>query len=504
MRATTPTRSPATSHDQLRAIARQAMLERGLLPDFSPAASAEAAALVPPAPEPTPSLRDLRGLPWASIDNDDSRDLDQLSVAEPLGDGAVQVLVAVADVAATVAAGSAIDGHARANTTSVYTAAQVFPMLPERLSTDLTSLGEGQARLAVIVELTVAADGSVTASDVYRGVVLNRARLTYDAVAAWLEGTAGPPPALSRVPGLADQLRLQDRVAQAMRGLRHRHGALNLQTLEARPVFEGGLLADLRPDEKNRAKELIEDLMIAANGAAASYLAARGFPGLRRVLRSPERWERIRALATGLGEELPAEPNARALEGFLGARRRADPTAFPDLSLSVIKLLGSGEYAVALPGRTGDDHFGLAVRDYTHSTAPNRRYPDLVTQRLLRAALAGEPPPYGQEELAALARHCTEQEDNATKVERRVAKSAAAMLLAARLGEQFEALVTGAAAKGTWVRILRPMVEGKLVRGAEGLDVGDRLRVTLVRADVQKGFVDFARSGEATRGPEQG
>jgi len=481
------------------------MLERGLLPDFSPAVIAEANAIAGPALEPGPAIRDLRGLPWASIDNDDSRDLDQLSIAEPLPGGDVKVLVAVADVAATVEIGSAIDAHARANTTSVYTAAQVFPMLPERLSTDLTSLGEGQERPALVMEITVAKDGSVTESDVYRAVVLNRAKLAYDGVAAWLEGAAPAPAALSRVSGLDDQLRIQDRVAQAMRSLRHQHGALSLQTLEARPVFEADELTDLRPEEKNRAKELIEDFMIAANGATAKYLEAKGFPSLRRVLRSPERWDRIRALAAALEKELPPEPSSRALEEFLTERRLADPAAFPDLSLSVIKLLGSGEYVVELPGRGGDEHFGLAVRDYTHSTAPNRRYPDLATQRLLKAAMAGGPPPYGNEELAALARHCTEQEDNAAKVERRVRKSAAAMLLASRIGERFDALVTGAAAKGTWVRIFRPPVEGKLVQGSEGLDVGDRLRVRLVHVDVQRGFIDFARSGEAPpRLPGQG
>jgi exoribonuclease-2 len=473
------------------------MLERGLLPDFSPAAMAEVNAIAEPAPEAGPSIRDLRGLPWASIDNDDSRDLDQLTVAQPLPGGDVKVLVAVADVTATVQIGSAIDAHARTNTTSVYTAAQVFPMLPERLSTDLTSLGQGQERPALVMEITVAKDGSVTASDVYRAVVLNRAKLAYDSVAAWLEGGA-PPPALSRVAGLDDQLRIQDRVAQAMGSLRHRHGALSLQTLEARPVFDGDELADLRPEEQNRAKRLIEDFMIAANGATVKYLAAKGFPSLRRVLRSPERWDRIRALAAALEKELPLAPSSRALEEFLTERRLADPAAFPDLSLSVIKLLGSGEYVVELPGGPGDEHFGLAVRDYTHSTAPNRRYPDLATQRLLKAAMAGGPPPYGNDELTELARHCTEQEDNATKVERRVRKSAAAMLLASRIGEQFDGLVTGAAAKGTWVRIFRPPVEGMLVQGSGGLDVGDRVRVTLVRADVQRGFIDFTRSGEAS------
>ena len=469
------------------------MVQRGLLPDFSAAVLKETAGLTAAAEVTGPSIRDLRDRLWCSIDNDDSRDLDQLTVAEPLPGGAVKIFVAVADVDALVKSGSAIDGHARTNTTSVYTAAEIFPMLPEKLSTDLTSLGEGQARGALVVEMTVAADGTVTASDVYRGVVLNRAKLAYNSVAAWLEGTGPAPPRLAAVPGLDALLRIQDKVAQAMKALRHERGALSLASLETRAVFDGDRLADLRPDEKNRAKELIEDFMIAANGVTAKYLEGKGLPSLRRVLRVPERWGRIVDLAAGLGGHLPAEPNARALEEFLAERRRADPAQFPDLSLSVIKLLGSGEYAVELPGRSADGHFGLAVRDYSHSTAPNRRYPDLITGRLLKAAIGAKPAPYGNDELGDLARHCTEAEDNAAKVERQVQKSAAALLLAPRIGEQFDAIVTGASEKGTWVRIFQPAVEGKLVQGFEGLDVGDRLRVKLVNTDVDRGFIDFAR-----------
>jgi len=488
---------PTTARNELRSIARRAMVQRGLLPDFSPAVLAQTDAIAGAAAERGPSIRDRRRLLWASIDNDDSRDLDQLSVAEPLTGGAVKILVAVADVEATVTEGSAIDRHARTNTTSVYTAAEVFPMLPEKLSTDLTSLGESQERLAIVMEMVVGADGTVTESEVYRAVVLNHAKLAYNAVAAWLDGTAPAPPGLSEVPGLDEQLRTQDRVAQAMKGLRHEHGALSLATLESRAVFEGDVLADLRPDEKNRAKELIEAFMVAANGATAKYLEKKGFASLRRILRSPARWDRIVALATDLGERLPGEPSARALEEFLTKRRRADPARFPDLSLSVVKLLGSGEYAVELPGQSADGHFGLAVRDYTHSTAPNRRYPDLATQRMLKAAIAGRPAPYSNEELNTLARHCTTQEDNAAKVERQVRKSVAALLLASRIGERFDAVVTGASEKGTWVRILRPPVEGRVVRGFEGLDVGDRVGVKLVGTDVERGFIDFVRAQPA-------
>jgi VacB/RNase II family 3'-5' exoribonuclease len=483
----------SAGREVLRAIARRTMAERGLLPDFSPAALAETETLGERVVETGPAIRDLRGLPWASIDNDDTRDLDQLSVAEPLAAGAVKLLVAVADVDATVADGSAIDGHARANTTSVYTAAEIFPMLPERLSTDLTSLGEARDRLAIVVEMTVAPDGAVTASNVYRALVRNQAKLAYDSVAAWLDGTGKTPAAIAAQPVIADQLRLQARVAQAMKDLRHQRGALTLETTEARAVFDGDVLADLRPDEKNPAKELIEDFMIAANVATALFLEHHGFPSLRRVLRSPERWDRIVELAKGLGERLPAEPSAAALQEFLTRRRQADPARFADVSLSVVKLLGSGEYAVEPPGGSGDGHFGLAVKDYTHSTAPNRRFPDLATQRLVKAAIAGIPAPYTAEQLTDLARHCTLQEDNAAKVERQVRKSAAALLLAPRVGQSFEAIVTGASPKGTWVRILHPAAEGRVVRGEHGLDVGDPVRVELVHTDVERGFVDFAR-----------
>jgi VacB/RNase II family 3'-5' exoribonuclease len=486
--------SAAAGRDELRSIARRAMIARGLQPDFSPAVVAETEALGEGVIEPAAGVRDLRDLAWASIDNDDTRDLDQLQVAEPLAAAAVKLLVAVADVDARVLRGSATDDHARVNTTSVYTAAEIFPMLPERLSTDLSSLGEGRNRLAIVVEMTVAPDGSVTTSDVYRALVRNQAKLAYDSVAAWLDGTGRAPESVAAQPRIADQLRLQARVAQAMKELRHRRGALTLETTEARAVFDGDALADLLPDEKNTAKELIEDFMIAANVATAQFLERHGFPSLRRVLRTPERWNRIVELAAGLGERLPAEPSAPALQAFLAQRRKADPERFADVSLSVVKLLGSGEYAVELPGGQTEGHFGLAVKDYTHSTAPNRRFPDLATQRLLKAAIAGTGSPYPGEELVELARHCTLQEDNAAKVERQVRKSAAALLLAPRVGQRFDAIVTGASPKGTWVRIRHPAAEGRVVRGEHGLDVGDPVRVELVHTDVERGFVDFART----------
>ena len=481
--------------DTLKSIAHAAMTEHGLLPDFSAEALQQANSISKAASETGPQIRDLRALLWASIDNDDSRDLDQLSVAEALTDGAVKVLIAIADVDALVKRDSPIDAHARSNTTSVYTAAQIFPMLPEKLSTNLTSLGEAQERLALVVEMTVSAGGTLIASDVYRAIVLNRAKLAYNSVAAWLEGTGPAPARLAAVAGLDQQLRMQDQAAQALKRVRHAHGALSLETIEARPVFNDGVLCDLRVDEKNRAKELIEDFMIAANGVVARYLESKGRASLRRVLRTPQRWERIVALAAGLGERLPSVPDALALNTFLAARRQADPTGFPDLSLSVIKLLGSGEYAVELPNQPAPGHFGLAVHDYTHSTAPNRRFPDLIAQRLLKAALNGQPAPYGNDELQALATHCTEQEGNAAKVERQVRKAASALLLASRIGQRFDGIVTGASDKGTWVRIYDPVAEGKVVKGSAGMDVGDRVRVELVHVNATRGFIDFVRAG---------
>jgi VacB/RNase II family 3'-5' exoribonuclease len=486
--------SDAANVELLKSLARQAMLERGLLPEFSVAAMDQTNAVAVPAPATGAGIRDLRTLPWASIDNDDSRDLDQLSVAQPLDAGTVKILVAIADVDAIVRAGSPIDDHARINTTSVYTVPQVFPMLPEKLSTNLTSLAEGEDRLALVVDMTVNAGGGLDASEIYRARVRNQAKLAYSGVGAWLEGRGAAPARLGAVAGMEQQLRIQDRVAQALRGVRQAHGALTLEAIEARPVFDGEVLNDLRPEKKNRAHELIEDFMVAANGVTARYLESKGAPSLRRVLRTPKKWSRIVDLAAKLGESLPAQPSAPALNCFLAARRRADPTRFADLSLCVIKLLGRGEYIVDVPGRQSEGHFGLAVSDYTHSTAPNRRFPDLVTQRLLKSALMEQPAAYSPDELRSLAAHCTAQEDSAAKVERQVAKSAAALLLASRIGRTFEAIVTGAAPKGTWVRISAPTAEGRVVEGFEGLDVGDRCRVKLIHTDVRRGFIDFERS----------
>jgi VacB/RNase II family 3'-5' exoribonuclease len=477
----------------LRRIAYQAMREKGLIPDFSPQALAELDGIHGPAAATNGATRDLRNLLWCSIDNDDSRDLDQLTVADALPNGTAKILVAIADVDAVVKKRSALDDHARQNTTSVYTVAETFPMLPEKLSTDLTSLGYAADRLAVVVEIVVAADGAQQSSDIYEATVRNWAKLAYNSVGGWLEGSGPMPPAVGAVKGLDENLRLQDHLAQKLRALRHQQGALDLETIETRPVFTGDELTDLTADKRNRAKDIIEDFMIAANSVAARFLASKKFPSLRRVVRVPKRWDRIVELAAERGSKLPSEPDSKALEQFLASAKAADPLRFPDLSVSVVKLLGAGEYVVQLAGGSSTGHFGLAVKDYAHSTAPNRRYPDLITQRLLKAALAGGAQPYENADLETLAQHCTQEEDAAKKVERQVTKSAAAIMLGARIGEQFDAIVTGASVKGTWVRLLRPPVEGRLASGFEGLDVGHQLRVQLVRTDVERGFIDFKR-----------
>jgi VacB/RNase II family 3'-5' exoribonuclease len=475
----------------LQRIAHRVMLERGLLPDFSLQALAELDGIHGPATRAEPSTRDLRNLSWCSIDNDASRDLDQLTVAEVMPEGAAKIFVAIADVDALVKKQSALDDHARHNTTSVYTAAEIFPMLPEKLSTDLTSLNQGSDRLAIVIEMVIAGDGSLLGSDLYAATVRNHARLAYNSVAGWLEGRGPMPPGIGMVDDLDVNLRLQDGVAQKLKAFRHVHGALDLETIEGRVVFDGDELKDFEAERKNRAKEIIEDFMIAANGVTARYLESKRFPSLRRVVRAPKRWDRIVELAAERSFTLPQEPDSKALEQFLTGARAADPLRFPDLSLSVIKLMGAGEYVVEVPGDRATGHFGLAVRDYTHSTAPNRRYPDLITQRLLKAAIAGLTPPYATDELATLARQCTVEEDAAKKVERQVGKSAAAMLLEPRIGERFDAIVTGASAKGTWVRLLHPPIEGRLVSGFEGMDVGRTLRVQLIRTDVERGYIDF-------------
>jgi exoribonuclease-2 len=484
----------AHHRDDLQRVAHRALHDRGLLGEFDAFALEQLDGIRGPSEENGADIRDLRGLPWCSIDNDESKDLDQLSAALDLGDGSVRIFVAIADVDTLVDKGTPIDGHAAHNTASVYVAGHVYPMLPEKLSTDLTSLGQGVDRISLVVEYVVRAEGNLAESEISRAVVRNHSKLTYNAVAAWLDGNGPLPEAAASVAGMDAQLRLQDAAAGRLRELRHQKGALDFASLEARPVFKDDAVVGMHAEKPNRATKLIEEFMIAGNGVAAHFLGAKGRPSLRRVVRSPERWTKIVDVAARFGESLPGQPSARALEAFLAKRRAADPLRFPDLSLVVVKLMGAGEYVAELPGDSHAGHFGLSVKDYTHATAPNRRFADLVTQRLLKAALADHPSPYGIEELSSIAGRCTVQEGNIAKVERQVHKSAAVLLLEKRVGESFDGLVTGAADKGTWVRIIDPPAEGRLVQGAQGLHVGDKLRATLVSTNFERGFLDFARA----------
>jgi exoribonuclease R len=485
----------------LRAAAVAAMRQNGFAPEFSPDIMREVASIGELAgAEATRRRRDLRSLLWSSIDNRQSRDLDQIEVAKRNADDSITVSIAVADVESLVPRGSLADVQAAANATSVYTGVAVFPMLPERLSTDLTSLNEREDRLAVVIEFTVAVDGTLGEQTVSRAVVHNRAKLSYDDIGPWLDGAAQPPRAVAESAPLREQLLLQDEAAQRLRRARTLAGALNFESVEASPVVVNGKVVDLMVARRNRARDLIEDFMVAANRAVAIYLIDRGSASLRRVVREPKRWDRIVALAAEAGERLPDKPDSKALADFLDRRRAADPDHFADLSLSVVKLLGPGVYVLErrLGDRRGAGHFGLAVADYVHSTAPNRRFADLVTQRMLRAAESHSETPYTDAELFAIAAHCTERGEAARKVERTMRKVAGASMLAERIGEDFAAIVTAASPKGVYARVLSPPVEGRIVRGAEGLDVGDTVRLTLVVADPVRGYIDFAHADDGT------
>jgi exoribonuclease-2 len=484
-----------TTPFDLKARAHQAMLEAGFQPDFPAEVAREVQALNQRAPiNAGPAARDLRSLLWSSIDNDSSRDLDQVEYVDRLPDGTVRLLVGIADVDASVPKGSATDHHAAVESTSVYTGVATFPMLPGELSTDLTSLLDAQDRLSIVIELHILDSGDVTGRDVYPAWLRNRAKLAYSSTGAWLEGRAPIPLAVASVPGMEAQLRLQQETAEKLRGIRKLHGALTFGSVETTPVLQNGEVKDIAVSRRTVAEDIIECFMVAANVAMAQYLKARGSLSIRRVVRTPKRWDRIQAIASQFGVKLPAAPDPRALSEFLDQRKAADPGHFPDLSLSVVKLLGPGEYIVAPPGGEHEGHFGLAENDYTHSTAPNRRYADLVTQRLLKATTAGGPGPYSEPELSAIAAHCTEREDAARKVERLMRKVAAACLLSRRIGEVFDGIITGASPKGTYVRLLKIPVEGRVVRGTQGIDVGDTVRVRLASVDAAKGFIDFERT----------
>jgi exoribonuclease-2 len=482
------------NHFDMRAAARRVVITGGFEPDLDPAAKQQADAIEAPAPMPA-GVKDMRDHPWSSIDNNESRDLDQIEIAEALPNGCVRLVVAIADVDSLVPRGSPLDTHAFANCTSVYTGIDVYPMLPEKLSTNLTSLNENEDRLAIAIETVVDEDGNVASYDVYRAMVRNKAQLAYDAVGDWLGG--GQPP--EKVRGNAEltaQLKLQRDASQRLKAERARNGALELDTIEATPIAKDGRIVDLRVVHRNQARDLIEDFMIASNVAIAKFLEARGRSGIRRVVREPERWSRIVELASRYGDSLPAQPDSLALARFLIERRKADPDRFPDLSLSIVKLLGPGIYALDLPGKDPGGHFGLATHDYSHATAPNRRYADLVTQRLVKAALANTPAPYTNDELTAVAARCTEREDAENKVERNVRKIVAALILQDRIGQSFDGIVTGANQKGTFVRTVHPPAEGMVVSNHEGFDVGDKVRVKLVAADPAKGYIDFQGQGE--------
>jgi exoribonuclease-2 len=480
-------------HFNLVAAAHAAMIENGFQPDYPAGTEAELAA-IKAHPELPAALdaQDLRGLLWSSIDNDTSKDLDQIEWAEQLPDGRIRVLIGVADVDARVHIGSIIDGHAKSETTSVYTGVKVFSMLPAELSEGITSLNENEDRVAGVIEFAVDPAGTASDGKAYRALVRNHAQLAYNSVGAWLEGHGPAPAKVAASADLAAQLKLQDTAAQRMVGSRFQHGALDLETIETRPVMMAEEAVEIKQLEKNRATSLIEEFMVAANGVIARTFEDAGVASIRRIVRTPKRWDRIVEVAAGLGTKLPAEPDSKALNDFLLAQKQKDPDHFPDLSLTVIKLMGPGEYVLVKPNEVSPGHFGLAVQDYTHSTAPNRRFPDMVTQRLMKALLAKAPQPYSEGDLNAIAVHCTLMEDNARKVERDMEKRIAAVVLHPRIGQSFPAIVTGVNNYGTFVRTLDPHVDGMVVSGGKGLDVGDKVTVKLVSTDPQRGFIDFA------------
>jgi exoribonuclease R len=471
--------------------------------------------------KPEPAVEDLRSLGWSSIDNDTSRDLDQIEFAERIPEG-IKLRVAIGDVAAAVAKGSPIDKHAQDQTQTIYTAVKNFPMLPFDLSTDMTSLNEDADRFAVMMTFTVGPTGAMSDEKVSRAFVRNRAQLAYSRVGPWLENTASgasmgsafdlrsdsarsaQPQAESeaqRSPALptgwlADQLKLQDEAAQALHKARVENGALEFHRAEADPVVSDGKVVDVQEAIHNRAMDLIEDLMVAANGVMARTLRKGGRSGLQRVVRIPVRWDRIVELAAEHGGALPTSPDSVALNDFLETQRKNDSIHYPDLAVAVIKLMGPGEYMLMRPNDDPTGHFGLAARDYTHSTAPNRRYPDLVTQRILHAMIDNAPAPYSDQELMAIAQHCNDADKALRKIERDMQKRVAAVALAGRIGQTFAGVVTGSSDKGVYVRTFSPPAEGRVMQGGDNLDVGDKVTVRLIHTDPARAFIDFANVGK--------
>ena len=482
--------------EALRNAAEAAMRAQGFEPEFSAAVIQEVRALDEPADNPQPTdVRDMRAALWSSIDNRESRDLDQIEVAERVGDS-IRVSIGVADVDSLVPVGSPADEHAANNTTSVYTGVVTFPMLPERLSTNLSSLNEGEDRLAVVVQFDVDPNGGIGETRIFRALVNNKAKLAYDPIGDWLARKTPPPAAIAKSPQLEQQLRLQEEAAQRLRHAREVAGALDFESVEATPVVAHGKVVDLAITRRGPARDLIEDFMVAANRSVAKYLLDHGTASLRRVVREPKRWDRIVALAAEVGEKLPDKPDNVALSEFLARRRAADPEHYADLSLNIVKLLGPGVYVYErrLGDRRDMGHFGLGVAEYVHSTAPNRRFADLVTQRLLRAVTLGDPCPYTDDEMFAIAARCTERGEAARKVERTMRKIAGATMLAERVGDSFAAVVTASSPKGVYARVISPPVEGRILRGGEGLDVGDTVKVVLLSVDPKRGYIDFAHA----------
>jgi exoribonuclease-2 len=477
-------------HFELGERSRRKMRDEGFEPEFPPGVEMQLRE-TGTAAAPGANVVDLRDLLWSSIDNPESRDLDQIEVADRLPNGAIRLRIGIADVAGTVPADSPIDQHAVHNGCSVYTGVAVYPLLPEALSTDRTSLLQDRDRAVVVIEMAVEPDGAVQGGSIYGALARNRAQLDYESVGDWLDGQTAAPERVRNVAGMEAQLRLQNEAAERLLAWRKREGALEFETVEARPVMEDGRIKDLAVPRKNPARRLIENFMVSANTTMARFLEDRRVGSLQRIVRSPQRWPRIVEIARRFGVELPAEPDPLALSRFLCDRQAADPERFADLSLSIVKLMGPGEYTVVTSASDRVGHFGLAVYSYTHSTAPNRRFADLVVQRAVRASLADAAPPYRPDRLAELAARCTERENAARKVERFMRKVVAAAWMRGRIGETFDAIVTGASPKGTYVRLLRPPVEGRVVRGEQGLDVGDRARVRLIAADPERGFIDF-------------
>jgi exoribonuclease-2 len=499
----------------------------GFKPEFGPGVDAQTAAIEKALAQltPTAGVEDLRGLGWSSIDNDTSRDLDQIEVAERVTGGVrsgIRVRVAIGDVAAAVAQGSPIDQHAQAQTQTIYTAVKNFPMLPLELSTGVTSLNEAGDRQAVVMTFTVGPEGEMLEEGVSLALVRNRAQLAYSRVGPWLENTAAGvvdddvmslrsdsarehaadeslviAPGALRAGWLVEQLKLQDEAAQALHAARVKRGALEFHKSEADPTVVDGRVIAVTEAVQNRAMNLIEDLMVAANGVMARALRKGGRSGLQRVVKTPVRWDRIVALAAEHGTTLPAVPDSVALNTFLEAQRASDSVHYPDLAVAVIKLMGPGEYMLMRPDDDPAGHFGLAARDYTHSTAPNRRFPDMVTQRVLHAMMRKEPAPYSDAELSAIAAHCNDADATLRKIERTMQKRVAAVAMASHIGEVFAGVVTGSSDKGVYVRVIQPPFEGRLIQGEQGLDVGDKVTVKLLHTDPARAFIDFAKVGPA-------